>query len=144
EVEFYPTGLECGDEFAICGLNRVTSPEGRNRALLPKSRACNLRLRSSPDENEQEQMTKEPNPGEPEAEQSDPLGATAMFLRVFDQKPPENPTNSKVEPLFASTAPAPSSARTNGPATTPPPDPVAGATGEFTRFFREQADKASD
>ena len=89
-------------------------------------------------------MTKEPNPGEPEAEQSDPLGATAMFLRVFDQKPPENPTNSKVEPLFASTAPAPSSARTNGPATTPPPDPVAGATGEFTRFFREQADKASD
>ena len=89
-------------------------------------------------------MTKEPNPGEREPEQPDPLGATAMFLRVFDQKPPENPTDSKAEPLFASSAPAPSSARTNGPATTPPADPVAGATGEFTRFFRDQADKPSD
>lgn len=91
-----------------------------------------------------QQMPKDPNPGAQQPEQSDPLGATAMFLRVFDQKQPEDEKPATVEQLFASPAAPSNPARPIQPTAPAPADPVAGATGEFTRFFRDQAEKQSD
>lgn len=87
-------------------------------------------------------MSKVPDRGSDEPEQPDPLGATAMFLRAFDQKPAQGEGRPAEEPLLAGSAP-PASANRNETAFPSESGSPEGAAGEFTRFFRNQAAQQS-
>jgi hypothetical protein len=86
------------------------------------------------------------NAGQESGDQSDPLSATAMFLRSFDSAPAEeakpDPWKTLSEPATAHTAAPSEQAAYSSPSQSAPAVGSSGA-GEFTKMFQAQNQPAS-